>query len=92
VLEELSIPEQVALFSNAEIVVGPHGAGFTNLLFAEDTDVVSLYGEVRAPMYYIISSILGFNYGYLTCDAPQNNLVVDVEDLRTLFEKIGFEK
>ncbi len=33
-LETHSIPEQVALFRQAEWVVAPHGAGLTNLLFA----------------------------------------------------------
>lgn len=32
-LEELSFPSQVALFSHAEAIVGPHGAGIANTLF-----------------------------------------------------------
>ena len=32
-LEELSLAEQIAWFSNAEAITGEHGAGFTNLLW-----------------------------------------------------------
>ncbi len=33
ILEELSFAEQVTLFSEAEIVAGSHGAGFSNIIF-----------------------------------------------------------
>ncbi len=33
--EYLSAPAQIALFQNAELVVAPHGAGLTNLVFAQ---------------------------------------------------------
>jgi hypothetical protein len=45
VLEDLSFYEQVDLFSSAEIVVGPHGAGFTNTIFADDLTLLELFGS-----------------------------------------------
>ncbi len=33
-LERLSLAEQIALFSHAEVVVAPHGAGLANLVYA----------------------------------------------------------
>ena len=32
---EISWPEQIATFARAEWIVGPHGAAFTNILFAK---------------------------------------------------------
>ncbi len=43
--ENLPFAEQVSLFSEASIIAGPHGAGFTNMVFApEDTRIVELIG------------------------------------------------
>ena len=45
-LEKMPFEEQVRLFRNAEIVVGPHGAGFTNLIFSRPgTRVVEIQAE-----------------------------------------------
>jgi FkbM family methyltransferase len=46
VLSGLPIEEQIGLFSKARVIVGPHGAGLTNLLFsAPGAKVVELYRE-----------------------------------------------
>ena len=34
--EEMTMEEQIDLFSDAEIVIGPHGAGFANILFSKN--------------------------------------------------------
>jgi len=33
-LEELSVFEQAQMFNAAQVIVGPHGSGFANLIFA----------------------------------------------------------
>lgn len=51
-LEKLSLSKQIAIFANAEIVIGPHGAGLANIAFCyPDTKVV----EINTP--YRISSL-----------------------------------
>lgn len=46
VLEHLSFHDQVNLFSSAEVVVGPHGAGLVNVVFCRPgTKVVEVVGE-----------------------------------------------
>lgn len=40
ILEKLSVAEQARLFSQAKIIIGPHGSGFTNLIFANPGCVV----------------------------------------------------
>jgi capsular polysaccharide biosynthesis protein len=62
----MSIAEQVALFSQASAVVGPHGAGLTNLLFSPPgTRVVELFAAPAAQEvsnYRVLASHLGMPY------------------------------
>lgn len=54
-LGQLSIEEQIKLFHSAEIVVGPHGAGFANLLFAgPQTRVIELFGTNHPLTWYFL--------------------------------------
>ena len=64
VCENLSFEDQVKTFSNADVVIAPHGAGLTNLLFIKDNAKVL---ELRSPKYfgkcyYYLSNHLGFQY------------------------------
>ena len=95
VLEDLSFAEQVRLFANAEIVVGPHGAGMMNLAFSENVKVVELFGAFLQPSFSELARGLGFRYGFLECPAPRGDLrgwdadlVVDVPALLRLVETV----
>ena len=68
--EELSFAEQIALFAEAEAVIGAHGAGLSNLAFAPRECRVL---EVLTPsclrwMYYLLCAQLGQRYHYLIAD------------------------
>lgn len=93
VLEEMSVPEQVRLFSRAEHVVAPHGSGLTNMLFASDPTVVELLPEddVRA-CFFAMARQLDFEYSWLTCehDSVNDDMQVDTDDLREIVERHVF--
>ncbi len=61
-LEDLSLREQVDLFAHAGIIIGVHGAGFTNLVYARDAAVIELYPtrlqEKNAAYFVQITSAL----------------------------------
>jgi capsular polysaccharide biosynthesis protein len=52
-LEDLTFDAQVELFSGAEIVMGVHGAGFTNMLFAPaGALLIELHPAGHLPVFY----------------------------------------
>lgn len=64
---ELPFVTQVDLFSQAESIVGPHGAGLTNCVFAPaTTKIFELFAPACVrPMYYQLSTVVGQSYWYL---------------------------
>lgn len=94
-LEDLSFTDQVRLFSQAEVVVAPHGAGNVNTLFAEKLTLVELFSVPINPLYFVMAKSLGFQYSYLVCksfqkkfDARRVNMAVNIDDLKALLEKV----
>lgn len=62
---ELSYDQQLEAFARASLVVGPHGAGLTNV-FAADRGVLVVeifpFGVLAAPHYFLLSKSLGQHY------------------------------
>lgn len=95
-LEELSFREQVALFAKAEAVVAPHGAGLTNLIFAQpNTFVLELFEPaLKAPCFYILSDCMNHNYHYLIGEShvdssePLNNIYVSTDKLNQALKQM----
>jgi capsular polysaccharide biosynthesis protein len=64
---EHSLGVQVALFQNADLVVGPHGAGLANIVFAASgTQVVEIFSSNYVNVCNAsIASRLDLHYSYL---------------------------
>lgn len=95
-LEELSFRDQVTLFAKAEAVVAPHGAGLTNLMFAQSgTSVLELFEpSLKSPCFYILSDSMKHNYHYLIGEPhidsadPNNNIYVSTSKLHQALNKM----
>lgn len=81
----LSISEKIALFGDASIVVGAHGAGLTHTLFApagalvvEALDPFHLVGG----LYYQIAESLGQHYWYLFAENQAQKSARPRDDFR----------
>ncbi|MBI3451718.1 MAG: tetratricopeptide repeat protein [Rhodospirillales bacterium] len=63
-LEKLSFARQAALFAGASTIVGTHGAGFTNVVFAPPgSRVIELHPENFLPRFFIrLAEILGHRH------------------------------
>lgn len=88
VLSERSVAENVNLFAQADVIVGPHGAGLTDIIYSDDATVIELFrsNDVR-PTYYVLSEQLGHQYRYLLCDYEGPNLVVNTSDLEDMIHQ-----
>ena len=61
------LDEQIELFSRAEVVVGPHGGGLSNLVWCDPgTAVVELYGhDYVNPVFWKLSGTLGLRHHHV---------------------------
>lgn len=64
-LEKLSFADKIRLFAQAEIVVAPHGAGLTHIVFGNNLSVIELFGSFGTPLFFALAKGLGFQYGCL---------------------------
>ena len=81
-LEERPLAANARLFAEADVVVGPHGAGLTDIIFAEDCTLVELFGEKIKQPYELLADALGVAYEPMYCRADSADIVVDTERLR----------
>jgi capsular polysaccharide biosynthesis protein len=93
-LETLSLQEQIALMANAEVVIAPHGAGLTNIVFCDQgTKIIEfLYPASVNVMYWTIAEEMKFEYYYLMAEGdvpPENvNPYLNSDDMTINIEKL----
>lgn len=77
-LEALSLPEQMYYFYNAEIVIGSHGAGLTNLLYARTCNVLEIFHQPNSILnhYRDLSDAKGLVYSSVMLDGQHKDDIV----------------
>ena len=74
--EHLTINEQAALMAQSEMVVGVHGAGFTNLSFCHPgTRVVEIFGEYIVPCYWALSTVADLSYYQFMAESVSDDTI-----------------
>ena len=78
--EELSFAQQVFTFSNASVLVGPHGAGLTNILFMpENSSLIEIFNKDFIPSdFYLRSRHNNMRYA---CSIQSENLF-NIDELK----------
>ena len=89
-LAGMTLTEQIRLFAQAELIVAPHGAGLTNLIFAPmGCKVVELVAESHiSPCYLLIASALHQRYGYVCGSQHGRDMNVDIAGVRAVVERL----
>jgi hypothetical protein len=77
----LSVEEQVEMFSGADIVVAPHGAGLVGMLFMQDSMVVEMLADSLNYHYFIMANELGLGYDCVPCKPVPNGRKARYHDI-----------
>ncbi len=94
-----SLADQIGIFLNAQVIVAPHGAALTNLLWCEEgAKVIELFGESYQPPYYRnLSAFRSLDYHKIGTDSPDEghwsevnaDISVDTGALQSLLDRLG---
>jgi len=100
-LEDYSFTKQIALLSNAKVIVAPHGAGLSNLVWCNPEAKIL---EIFSPNYvnvcfWAIANQVGLDYFYLIGDGQkipncidphlvQDDITVSIEKLSLTLEAV----
>ncbi|MEO5350721.1 MAG: glycosyltransferase 61 family protein [Magnetococcus sp. YQC-3] len=93
-MEDLTVKEQIEQFSRAKVVVMPHGAGSTNMLFANPGSVLIALLPKRDihGMCVLYTSFNQSHYGAMICDDSGSplfkNMTVDLPALLKIVDKV----
>ena len=84
--EDLSVQNQIKLFSNANKIIGPHGAGLTNMIWGDEMTIFEIHNDYVRDHYYVLANNLGHEYIPIQGDSTQanqvnSNIIVDIEQL-----------
>lgn len=87
-LEEHTVAENATLFNEADVIVGAHGAGLTDLIYCEDATVIELFGSKIVGAYQRLAETMGVEYEALECSPKSTDLFVDPESLASTVESV----
>ncbi len=92
-LEQLSVFNQLKLFSEASIIVSTHGAGLSNLLACKPgTKILEMVpNDGNFSHYYFMSSILNICHAHIKgieVDSKLNDFYISIDEIHKLLNKL----
>jgi capsular polysaccharide biosynthesis protein len=91
-LEEHSMAEQIAIFRDARIIIGAHGAGLANMVFTQKgTALLELFSAdyLRPDCYFTLSKKIGHSYDFwvdaatVSSRKPWGAMIIDIDAVET---------
>ncbi|MFP8890033.1 glycosyltransferase family 61 protein [Natrialbaceae archaeon A-CW2] len=87
-LEKLPFEKQVEICANADVIIGPHGAGLTNMIFSTNAKIFEIFNDkFLKPSYCLLAHECGHDYyHYIGDTADEVNIRVDIEEFLKLID------
>ena len=84
VLEDMSLKDQIELFSAVDIVVAQHGASLANLVWCRQGALVMeiIDPQLRAPFYEALAHRLSLDY--ISIPQANNHAEIDIDSVASL--------
>ncbi|MGH7213454.1 MAG: glycosyltransferase family 61 protein [Tepidisphaeraceae bacterium] len=87
--EEMTVRQQIETFRDASVIVAPHGAALTNLIYADPgATVVELFGGRISACYATLCQSLGLRYAYFMGHAKGEDVEADPFLLDSLLKRL----
>ncbi len=87
-LEDHNVAENATLFNEADIIVGAHGAGLTDLIYCKDATVIELFGSKIKQPYKQLAETMSVNYKPVKCTPKSTDIYVDPDTLCSTVESV----
>ena len=92
VLSEIGQAETIDLFRRAEIVVGLHGSGLTNVVYCENASVLEVFGSSVRPYFFRLAHAAGLPYRYELADESDGEVRIDADRMVNVIEDMLSER
>ncbi len=73
----LNIESEIHLIRSITGIIGPHGAGLTSMIWADDLSVLEIFNGVVIPPFFVIADVLDFEYSAIMAEPIEGNRVRD---------------
>ncbi|MDJ1504102.1 glycosyltransferase family 61 protein [Xanthocytophaga agilis] len=89
-LEDLTLKDQIQLFTNASKIAGIHGAGFSNLLYSSQATLLTdiIHQEHQQDAFYNLADAMNVDYLRIECKGTgkesycgTDDIIVDIKQL-----------
>lgn len=87
---EMSLADQIALFSSVDTVIAPHGAGSTNMVFAPTgATLIEFFGDNYVNgCYWALTNICSQRHAFIIGPSTWLDYHIPLADLRRLLDRI----
>lgn len=93
ILEELNWTDLLSYFNNCEVLISPHGASLTNILFSSSSVKIIEFRHQSSKaqnMYFSLSSSLKLDYFYIKCQGDGED--PKISNINVPLDEFNFKK